>query len=111
MISRRITAGLLASLIALCGWMYLRDLGGSAVSRSGRERALADATRMLALVTSSGSCAGHCGVDVVGRSGADTWKVQLHTASWRRCFSVRLSAFTYSEQHGLTGLRSAPCPS
>jgi hypothetical protein len=110
MTARRVTAVLAGMFIALCAWMYLRDLGAATPVASERAQAQSAAGMMLRLLTAPGSCAVGCAADVVDRQGAELWRVQLRTRAWRRCFLVQLGQFAFSSAHGMSGLRSANCP-
>jgi hypothetical protein len=110
MTARRLTAALAGLFLAICAWMYLRDVGGATPPSPERVRAQADAGMALRLVTAPGSCASWCSADVLDKQGAGLWRVRLRTRAWRRCFVVRLSEFAFSSDHGLTGLRATACP-
>jgi HAMP domain-containing protein len=110
MTARRLTAALAALFIAICAWMYLRDVGGATPSAPERVRAQAAAGMALRLVTPPGSCSSGCAADVIDEQGAGLWRVRLQTRAWRRCFVLRLSAFAFSSDHGVTGLRTTGCP-
>jgi hypothetical protein len=110
MTAPRLTAGLAGLFIAICAWMYLRDVGGAAPSAPERVRAQADAGMALRLVTAPGSCASGCAADVIDKQSAGVWRVRLQTREWRRCFVVRLNAFAFSSDHGVTGLQTTACP-
>jgi hypothetical protein len=110
MTARRLTAALAGSFIAICVWMYLRDVGGATPSAPERVRARADAGMVLRLVTAPGGCASGCAADVIDKQGAGLWRVRLRTRSWSRCFVVRLSEFAFSSDHWVTGLRTTACP-
>lgn len=109
MIWRRATVILVALLLGLSAWMYVRDRGRYALPTSPRAQAERDADRLLALLAPSRVCSGRCDARALRRSGAGQWRVQLRTPAWRRCFLVRLSEFGYSERSGATGLRSIGC--
>jgi hypothetical protein len=106
---RRATVILVGLLVGLSTWMYLRDRGPYTLRMSPRVSAERDAEHLLALLMPSRACSGSCGVRALGRSGAGQWRVQVRAHAWRRCFVITLSQFGYSEQSGVTGLRSIGC--
>jgi hypothetical protein len=110
MIWRVATAVLLGNFIAISAWIYLRDRSTAAPPPSGRNQAQSDGRRVLDALAQSSDCAGgQCVVDVLDMVAAQTWRVKVTSRSWQRCFDIHLDSFGASREHGLTGLRSAPC--
>jgi hypothetical protein len=109
MIWRLVTMILVGLLVGLSAWMYLRDRGSYALPTSPRAQAERDADHLLAVLAPSRVCSGRCDARALSRSEAGQWRVQLRTPTWRRCFVIKLSQFGYSEQSGMTGVRSIGC--
>jgi hypothetical protein len=106
---RRLTAVIIGACILIPAGTFLRDVNGSRLPPSAPSQAQLDGGRLLSMIAPSESCANLCAVDVLGMTSANTWRVQLTAPSWRRCFLINLSTFEYSDQRGVSGLKSAPC--
>ncbi len=109
MIWRRATFVLIAVLVGLCAWIYLRDKGPYAPQRSERSEAGRDAALILELMAPSHACAGRCTVELTGRTAPRVWRMRLSAPGWQRCFTLRVNAFAATEAHGVTGAQSIAC--
>ena len=105
----RVTLVLVAAFIVLSGWMYLRDKGSYPPIHSERAQVQRAAARVIDLLAPSRTCVDRCGVDVLDRTAPRTWRIRLTVRAWQGCFILALDAFGFSERHGVSGLRSAPC--
>ena len=108
---RAATLVLVTAFMVLSGWMYLRDKGSYTPLHSERAQVQRAAGRMIELLAPSGTCVDHCGVDVLERTAPHVWRVRLTVRAWQGCFILALGALRFSEQHGVSGIRSVPCHS
>jgi hypothetical protein len=108
MIWRGLTIGLLLGCAALTAIVYL---GSGAIDHHVAERSLAasDARQVLRMVADPATCSGRCSAQVIDRSGAHRWRVRLVAPRWERCFEIEVTAFNYSPDRGLSGLRQEGC--
>lgn len=109
MVWRRLTLLLVASCVAICAWMYLRDRDAGGPVQSSRVEAEVDASQMLDMVSSSRSCEGRCSAAVLGQTASGRWRIRLSAPTWQRCFDLDVQTFDYTSARGLSGIRSAAC--
>ena len=105
-----LTGLLFAMCMVICVWIYLRDRATPVVLQPGSNAAQADGNRLLTVLASRPVCGRRCGVDVYGSNSADRWRVLLKGPSWRRCFVITISEFSYADERGFSGVRSVTCP-
>ena len=109
MLWRRLTILLVCVVVVACAAIYLRDSASAGPPHSEHARAQIAVNEMLGLIATSKACVSGCAAVVVGRAAPGSWRVQLRSPSWARCFVVRLSEFRYAPQRGLTGLSEYRC--
>jgi len=105
-----VSVGLLATSFCLVTWIYLRDRNTDWRPPEA-QLARADAALMLNNVLRGTVCRYGCAAVVLGHNASHRWLVCITVRHRSRCLEINLDAFTFSQQHGLSGVqaRSSRC--
>jgi hypothetical protein len=102
------TVVLIAASVAVGGWIVVRDRGNPPWHPAQLAQAEQDAHRVLTSIEFTSYCAPGCSETVVDNTAPNTWRVKLRVGVSRRCYLIRLDAFS-SFTDGLQSLRRVPC--
>lgn len=99
-------AGLLGILIAT--WVAI-GLALMSKPQSAREMALFDGRQLMSVQIAPSACQGRCTVRVLNRVDGQSWRVELTTPIWQRCFVVNPTAFYFNVDTGFRGAVPSTC--
>lgn len=102
------TLVLLAATASLGAWIYLRDRQPNTWHPPERQLVDYDAHVVLSMIEGY-HCAHGCAVTGLGRYRPGVWLVHMRLPTRRQCAEITLDRFTFSPQHGLTGVRFVGC--
>lgn len=99
-------AGLLGILIVT--WAAI-GLTLMSKPQSAREMALFDGHQLMSVQIAPSACHRRCTVRVLNRVDAQSWRVELTTPIWQRCFVVEPTAFYFNVDTGFRGAVPSSC--
>lgn len=102
------TIVLIAASVAVGGWVLARDRGNPPWHPTELAQAQQDVRTVMASIHPTSACAPGCSMTVVDNTAPETWRVRLRVGPSRRCYLIRLRAFTRTSE-GLRGLPRVPC--
>jgi hypothetical protein len=77
--------------------------------QSAHDMALFDGRQLMSVQIAPEACHGRCTVRVLNRVDAQSWRVELTTPIWQRCFVVKPTAFYFNVDTGFRGAGPSTC--
>ncbi|MGN6870637.1 MAG: hypothetical protein ACTHMY_19775 [Solirubrobacteraceae bacterium] len=102
------TIVLIAASVAVGAWVAVRDRGNPPWHPAQLAQAEQDAHQVLTSIELTSYCARGCSETVVDNTAPDTWRFRLRVGVSRRCYLIRLDAFS-SSTDDLHSLPRVPC--
>jgi hypothetical protein len=102
-----VTALLVASCAVLCVWIVMRDRGSD--WRPPERQAARNDAHTLLLGLRGWHCPHRCRVEGLSRTAPNAWLARLALPRGTECYEIAILRFSFSAQHGFSGVQRATC--